>query len=92
MGYKGDEPKAYNKKYYEQNKAAITEAISKREQCKLCGRTVRHDNMFRHVKTLSCISRQPVSIVDPQTRIDAMMRKVNEVYLKSKFQELYLKN
>jgi hypothetical protein len=92
MGYKGDEQKAYNKKYYEQNKAAITEAISKREQCKLCGRTVRHDNMFRHVKTLYCISRQPAIVEDPHTRIDAMMRRVNEVYLKSKFNELFLKN
>jgi hypothetical protein len=56
------------------------------------GRTVRHDNMFRHVKTLYCISRQPAIVEDPYTRIDAMMRKVNEVYLKSKFNELFLKN
>lgn len=85
MGYKGDEQKAYNKKYYEEHKAAITEMISKREQCKLCGRTVRHDNMFRHIKTLYCINRQKdIKVEDPYTRINALMQKVNDVYLKSK--------
>ncbi len=59
MGYKDSEKqKEYNKKYYSENKQKIEEMIGKKEPCPYCGRSVRHQNMMKHLTTKYCETRR----------------------------------
>eukprot|EP01039_Chlorochromonas_danica_P011735 gene11735-13181_t len=41
----------YNRQYYAKNKAKIDAKQSAKEECKHCGRSVRHENIWKHMKT-----------------------------------------
>lgn len=53
-----EKQKQYNKEYYENNKDEINKKISAKEICKYCNRSVRHDNLFKHMKSNYCKSRR----------------------------------
>ena len=49
--------KEYNKKYYEKNKLNIAQKLYTKVTCELCGKTVSHQNMPKHIKSNYCTSR-----------------------------------
>ncbi len=53
-----EKQKQYNKEYYENNRDEINKKISSKEICKYCSRSVRHDNLFKHMKSNYCKSRR----------------------------------
>eukprot|EP00981_Chlorochromonas_danica_P013243 scaffold5998_cov440-Ochromonas_danica.AAC.2 len=48
----------YNRQYYAKNKAKIDAKQSAKEECKHCGRSVRHENIWKHMKTDYCKRRR----------------------------------
>ena len=46
--------KAYLKEYYKNNKEDILQSHSKKEECKICNRMIRHQHMAPHMKTKIC--------------------------------------
>jgi hypothetical protein len=61
MGYSAKEQKAYNKKYYAENKEKTTEMQSRKEACLHCGHSVCHDNIFKHMKASYCKNRRAIN-------------------------------
>lgn len=50
--------KEYNKKYYKEKKKEICDKLYVKVDCTLCGRTVTHQNMKKHMLTNYCKLRQ----------------------------------
>jgi hypothetical protein len=50
--------KEYNKKYYAEKKKEICQKLFVKVDCTLCGRTVTHQNMKKHMKSNYCKLRQ----------------------------------
>ena len=50
--------KEYNKMYYQKNKARVLEMMKKKVTCELCGRSVAHQNLMKHMETDYCKSRK----------------------------------
>ena len=53
---KAETIKAKNKQYYEKNIERITEFVSKKVCCELCGKSVRYDSLKKHKKSQTCIT------------------------------------
>ena len=60
MGYTKEEQNEYNRKYYAK-KAEIAAKQSAQEVCKYCGRSIRHDNVWKHTKTDYCKNRRALN-------------------------------
>ncbi len=61
MGYSSEEQKKYYKKYYKENKEQIAAKQAHKEACPYCGRSVRHDNLWKHTKTAYCRNRRALN-------------------------------
>ena len=61
MGYTKEEQNEYNRKYYAKKKAEIAAKQSAQEVCKYCGRSIRHDNVWKHTNTDYCKNRRALN-------------------------------
>jgi hypothetical protein len=61
MGYTKEEQNEYNRKYYAKKKAEIAVKQSAQEVCKYCGRSIRHDNVWKHTRTAYCQNRRALN-------------------------------
>jgi hypothetical protein len=62
--------------FYAQNKAAIAKRQSEKECCKYCGRSVRHDNIFKHTRSSYCMNRRKLNKAQIAADKKAMFKKI----------------
>ena len=56
MPMTAEERKAYNKKYYNDNKENLLKKMATKETCDVCGKKVSHQNMLiKHKKSKRCV-------------------------------------
>lgn len=92
MGYEKDIQDQYNKKYYTENKEAIALKQSTKECCKHCGRSVRHDNIWKHTRSAYCVNRRAMmkptaSEANTLNEINATMRNMERLHYEIKLME-----
>ena len=90
MGYTKEIQNEYNKTYYTEHKNAITEKQSAKECCKFCGRTVRHDNIWKHTKSSYCVNRRALNKTKIAADEKAKMANINSLMIN--MERLYYEN
>lgn len=71
--------KTYMQQYYEKNKDKFTAQIKRMEQCNICGRSVQHQFMKRHVKTDICRQRGEKMRHNVKFQIEQLQKKIEEL-------------
>ena len=79
MGYPKEVQNEYNKSYYSENKDAIAKRQSEKECCKYCGRSVRHDNIFKHTRSSYCMNRRKLNAKQIAADKKAYFKKVDDM-------------
>ena len=87
MGYPKEVQNEYNKSYYSENKDAIALRQSTKECCKYCGRSVRHDNIFKHTRSSYCMNRRALNKTQIEANDIAANKKIDD--LMSNMEHLY---